>query len=206
MHYDPQAPIDTVFDQVEDLLEYGELARSLYNQIHTTNISYTIINSTRKLQDAIKTWNRMNPIEQNWINSKTLFGTSHRNLEETDKLTMEAVGYHQYIQVNDIVAHMSGLPFPYPPQDSECTPTPNPDPTIVPTVQPTPVANFATYLYNILPQILTNMQHMQQLLIQIQKNQTRGGVQTSNRNTRTCQAATEPRQRKPHKPLPEFSK
>ena len=88
MQYDPHTPIDTVFNQVKDLLEYGELSRSPYTQIQTTNISYTIINRTRKFQDAIKTWNRMNPIERNWINFKTHFCTAHCELKKTGKLKM----------------------------------------------------------------------------------------------------------------------
>ena len=30
------------------------------------NIAYTIINKTRNFQDSIKTWNRMNPVQQHW--------------------------------------------------------------------------------------------------------------------------------------------
>ena len=117
MQYNLQTPIDTVFNQVEDLLEYGELARPPYTQIKTTNISYTDINRTRKLQDAIKTRNRMNPFRQNWINFKTHFRTSHRKLEEIGELIMEDARCHQYNLVNNIISHMSGLSFPYPPQE-----------------------------------------------------------------------------------------
>ena len=101
---------------------------------------------------------------------------------------------------------MSGLPFPYLPQESEYAPTQNPAPTIVPTIQPTPVANVATDVSNILPQILTSMQLMQQLLINMQTNQTGWVGQTSNRNNHTHQAATEPRQgQQPHNLLPDFA-
>ena len=55
MKCDPQIPNDTIFKQVEYLLEYGELAIFLYTQIQTMNIAYTIINKTRKFQDAKKT-------------------------------------------------------------------------------------------------------------------------------------------------------
>ena len=133
----------------------------------------------------------MNPFQQNWIDFKTHFHTAHCELKETGELTMEDAGYHQSKMVNKIVAHMSGLPFTYPPQYPAYTPVQNPAPTIVTTVQPTPVANVATdAVYNILPQLLTSMQQMKQLLIQMQKNQTEGGGQTINRNTRTSQAAT----------------
>ena len=132
----------------------------------------------------------MNPIQRNWINFKTHFCTAHRELEETVELTMEGAGYHQANLVNNIVTHMSGLPFPYPLQEPECTPTPNRDPTIVPTVQPTPVANVTTDVYYVLPQLLTSMQQMQQLMIRVNMNQKGGGVQTSNHITRTLQAET----------------
>ena len=57
--------------------------------------------------------------------------------------------------------------------------------TIVPTVQLTPVANVATdSVSNILIQILTSVQQIQQLLIQIHKNQTVGGGKTIKRNNR----------------------
>ena len=94
MQYYPQAPIDTVLNKVKDILEYGELARYRYTHIQATNISYTIINRTRKFQDAIKTWNRMNPIQQNWTNFKTHFRIAHCELKETGKLTMGDSGYH----------------------------------------------------------------------------------------------------------------
>ena len=64
MRYNPQIPSDTIFNQVGYLLEYGEMSISLYTQIKTMNIVYTVINKTRKFQDAIKTWNRMNPIQK----------------------------------------------------------------------------------------------------------------------------------------------
>ena len=47
MQYNPQILVHTVFNQVEYLLEYGELVISSYTQIHTTNIAYTIITRTK---------------------------------------------------------------------------------------------------------------------------------------------------------------
>ena len=94
---------------------------------------------------------------------------------------------------------MSGLPYPYPPQDPEYTQASNQGPIIMKTVQPKPVANVATDVSNIIPQLLTSMQYMQ-------KNQTGEGGQTSNSNTCTCQSETEPRQGQSHKPLLDFSK
>ena len=116
MQYDLETPIETVFNQDEDLLEYGELDRYLYTHKQTTNIAYMIITRTRKYQDAIKIWNGINPIQQNWINYKTHFCTAQQELEETGKLTMKAAGYYQPYLVNNIITHMYGLLFTYPPQ------------------------------------------------------------------------------------------
>ena len=151
----------------------------------------------------------MTPIQQNWINFKTHFCTAHRELEETSEPIMEYSGYRQSNLVNDIVAHMYGLPFSYLPQEPTYTPIPNCAPTIALTIQPPTVANAATdYVSNILPNIINIMKQMQKLLIQMHKNQAVGLGQTSNCNTHrppTCQEATEPRQGQSHKPLPDFS-
>ena len=104
---------------------------------------------------------------------------------------MESAGYHQGKLVHNIVAHMSGLPFPYPPQGPEYTPSPNPYPTIVPTVQPTTVSNVATDVSNIPPP--ATEQHA-------------SDAATADSDTRTSQLATEQIQGKPHKSLPDFAK
>ena len=85
---------------------------------------------------------------------------------------MEDAVYHQANLVNDIVAHMYGLPFNYPHQEPAYTSIKNPSPTIIPTVQPTPVANVSTDLSNIIPKLLTRMKQMNQLLINMQTNKT----------------------------------
>ena len=209
MHYDPQTPIDIVFNQVKDILEYRELDRSLYTHTQKKNIAYNIINKTRKFHDEIKPWNRMNPIQQNWINFKTHFGTAHRELNETGKLTMEDAGYHQANLVNNVVAHMSRLTLTYPPLETAYTQITNCSPTIAPTVQPSPAANDDTNAAsNILPHLLTSMQHMHQLLIQTKKKLEGGGGNNRNRNKRrppTRREETETRQGQLHKPSPDFS-
>ena len=127
----------------------------------------------------------MSPIQQNWINFKTHFCTAHCELEETGELLMEDVGYYRANLVNDMVVHMSGLTFPYPSQEPDYTPIQNSSPTISSTIQPSPVANAATdATSNILPQLMTIMQQIQHLLMQIQTNQAGGGGQTSNHSTR----------------------
>ena len=122
----------------------------------------------------------MNPIQQNWSNFKTDFRTDHRNLKETFRLSMEDVGYHQANLLNYTVSHMSGLSFTYPTQGYQdivyaptITPIPNYAPTIAPIIQPSPEANAITdATSNIIPQLITSIQHTQQLTLQMQGNQS----------------------------------
>ena len=158
----------------------------------------------------------MNPIQQNWINFKNHFCTVHRELEETGEWTIEDAVFHQANLVNYIVSHMFGLPYPYPPLVCQeptyaptTTPIPNYAPMMAPIVQPTPEANAATNAISaFIVQLLTSMQQMQQLMVQMQANQGGGGGQNNNCNTRrppTRQEATKPRQGQPHKILPDFA-
>ena len=154
----------------------------------------------------------MNPIRQNWINFKAHSCTAHHKIKKNGKLTMEDAVFLQANLVNDMVAHMSGLPFPYPPQvcqEQVYILIPNSAPTIAPIIQPSPSANAATdAASNILHQLITSMQHMQQHMVQMHTIQSGRGGQTRNRNTRrphTLQAATKPIQGQPHKPLPDFA-
>ena len=96
---------------------------------------------------------------------------------------------------------MPGLQFTYPPQEPECTPTTNTAPTIVPTVQPSPVANITTYVLNT-PPPLDNDQHATDTATADSDAEKKGGGgQTSNSNNCTHHAATEPRQEQPHNPF-----
>ena len=118
----------------------------------------------------------MTTIQNFLIKLKTRFITAHRDLKGTNELTIEDVGYNQDNLVNNIILHTSSLLFPYPSQDPVYNTVPNLVPTIVLTLQPTQVANVSTYaVSNILPHLLTSMQHIQKLLIQMHTNQIGGG-------------------------------
>ena len=67
IQYNPQTSIDTVSNQVRDLLEYRELYIYPYNQIQTTNTAYKVINRKSKFQDSIETWDWMTTIKIGYI-------------------------------------------------------------------------------------------------------------------------------------------
>ena len=92
----------------------------------------------------------MTTIQQNWINFKTRFRTAHRKLEEIGELKMEDTGYHQSNPFNDVVSPMSGLPCPYPPQETAYNLVPNSAPTIVSTYPISQCRHIYCFQYHIL--------------------------------------------------------
>ena len=77
MTYDPVLmPIDDVFTEIEDLIEFAEAARIPYTQPQIVGLGYNIFHGTGKFKEAITEWNRLvrtNPMHNNWINFKIHF-------------------------------------------------------------------------------------------------------------------------------------
>jgi hypothetical protein len=96
MTYDTALPIDTIFNAVEDLMEYAELANQPYTQRQAVAKAYTIINKTGRFKEAIKAWNRRTPLQQTWIAFKDEFRVAHREYRETTNLALEASELEQH--------------------------------------------------------------------------------------------------------------
>jgi hypothetical protein len=129
--YDPITPIDVVFNQVEDLVEYGEMANCEFTMHQTVNIAYAILNRTTKFRESIQTWNCLPVLQKTWIAFKIHFREAHTRLQETGELTMEEAGYHQANLVEAIANRVAELqPVPaYAP-----APSTEPDNVILPII------------------------------------------------------------------------
>jgi hypothetical protein len=188
-HYDPVTPIDLVYNKVEDLVKYGELARNPYSQLQTITKAYNIINTTGAFKDGIKTWNRiMNPLEKTWITSKIHFRTAHEELAETDDLTLCQAGYHQANIADEIVNRL---------QAEQIT---REDTRIEETLQQLANAatnNPGTTTDTLIPQLLAQMQTM---MTAMQSQQSTNNQKEDRTHTRP--SLTGPRQGQPPNPLP----
>ena len=78
MIYDIDTPIDTVFDEVEDFVEFATHAKVTTTQAMTVTIGYVILWKTGKLNDGIKEWDRKPAVQQTWINFKDHFRAAHK--------------------------------------------------------------------------------------------------------------------------------
>ena len=76
MTYDPTLPIDTLFTAIDDLVDFAELARNNITQRQCVTQAYIILNKSGRFVEAIKSWNRRELAQQNWIAFKTYFSKS----------------------------------------------------------------------------------------------------------------------------------
>jgi hypothetical protein len=178
--YDPITPVDVVYNQVEDLVEYGEMAQCPYTQTQTINIAYAIINRTTKFRESIKVWNRLPPLQRTWIAFKIHFRDAHNELQETGELTMADAGYHQANLIEAIAEKLAEL---------QVTTALSPPPA-------TPAAD------TLLPSLLSQMQQMQQLMVAMQTARP-APSETPRRTPRP--PPTGPRTGEPSRPLPPWA-
>jgi hypothetical protein len=64
--YDPITPVYVIYNQVKDLVEYGEMTQTPFTTAQTINIAYAVINHTTKFKESIKVWNRLPALQKTW--------------------------------------------------------------------------------------------------------------------------------------------
>ena len=187
-HYDPVTPIDIVYNKVEDLIEYGELARNPFSQLQTITKAYNIINKTGTFKDGIKAWNRIaDPNLKTWIAFKIHFRTAHDELAETGDLTLRQAGYHQANLVDEIVERLQSTRVEDEEQRREDM------------LVNAAMANTAATQDPMIPQILAQMQAMMTAMQANTGQNASGGRPPRNRNRAPL---TGPRPGQPSTPLP----
>ena len=65
--YNPQEPIATILSAVKELLEFANIAGTLYTQLQAVNISYMIVHRTDKFELAIREWNCIPATQKTWF-------------------------------------------------------------------------------------------------------------------------------------------
>jgi type II secretory pathway component PulJ len=87
--YNIQLPIETVFNAVEDYVDFAELGHQPLTVSQTIAKAYVILNKTRRFKNDITDWNRRPAIEKTWANFKTHFRRAHQEFRETTDTTLE---------------------------------------------------------------------------------------------------------------------
>ena len=86
-------PIDTIFNEIEDLAELGELSAKPFSESQLIDFGFIIINKCRAFRSDIRAWMRRPDHEKTYTNFKLHFTEAHLELRATDA-TVDELGYH----------------------------------------------------------------------------------------------------------------
>ena len=162
MIYNPTThpPIHNLFTALDNLVDFTELAHNNITQRQCVTRAYIILNKSGRFVEAIKTWNRLAPAQQNWISFKAYFrGQAHTEHHKTTNLTLEQANMEQRQDALLVQQIMEGVQAALPQQSQT-----NTDELM------TEVANVASVVNQqsqVIPQLMQQMQQMQQMMQQM---------------------------------------
>ena len=89
--YDVSAPIETLWEQIEEAMAYAAAANAPYTAQQINNTAYDLLFKTGQFKDELKEWRRRPAGQQTWPEFKRLMTRAHRDLHRQSAATM---GYH----------------------------------------------------------------------------------------------------------------
>jgi hypothetical protein len=91
--YDPNLPIETLFDQIENCIDYAAAGLSPYSTEQVTNNAYQLIFATGMFIDDCKIWKRHDAAYKTWDQFKIDFADSHREFRDARGTTAGSTNY-----------------------------------------------------------------------------------------------------------------
>jgi hypothetical protein len=91
--YDPNQPIETLFQQIQDARAFAVTGGQPYGNAMIINVVYTLIFNTVLFPDACRAWQSRAIAEKTWAQFKIDFATAHRELRLTNQ-TAQQSGFH----------------------------------------------------------------------------------------------------------------
>jgi hypothetical protein len=79
--YDPNQPIEALFDKIEDAVSLAAATQAPYSAEQIVAIAYKLVFTTGMFPEACREWRR-NPAEHSWPNFKTFFAEAHQDLRD----------------------------------------------------------------------------------------------------------------------------
>jgi hypothetical protein len=98
--YKPAQPIEALFSQPEDAMDYTDAGGNPYTAARVVTNAYSIMFSTGLFPEACREWRRQPPAYKTWANFKTGFAEAHLDLRLAQGTTQEG-GYHGANNVMD---------------------------------------------------------------------------------------------------------
>lgn len=104
--YDPNLPIETLFDQIENGVDFAAAALTPYTPEQVVSTAYQCIFATGLFTEECKVWKRRTSADKTWANFKTAFSLAHRELREARLTTAGATGYSSANSVVQSAGHV----------------------------------------------------------------------------------------------------
>jgi hypothetical protein len=93
MPYDPNQPIETLFQQIQDARAFTVAGGQPYGNAMIVNVAYTLILNTGLFPDACRAWQSRAIAGKTWAQFKIDFATAHRELRLANQ-TAHQSGFH----------------------------------------------------------------------------------------------------------------
>jgi hypothetical protein len=91
--YDPNQPIETLFQQIQDARAFSVAGGQPYGSAMIINVAYTLIFNTGLFPDACRACQSRAIAEKTWAQFKIDFATTHREFRLTNQTTQQS-GFH----------------------------------------------------------------------------------------------------------------
>jgi hypothetical protein len=88
--WDCQQPVETLFNQIQDCVDYAEAGRITISEEQNLATAYTNVFSTCNFHGACLGWNEINSQDKTWSNFKIHFVTAYRQHEQIQGETTAA--------------------------------------------------------------------------------------------------------------------
>lgn len=84
--YDPTLPIENLFSQVEEAIEYAAAGGAPFTNNQIVTNAYLLIFQTGQFERACEDWDVMTPADKTWVNFKTHFTRAHQRFSNMQQL------------------------------------------------------------------------------------------------------------------------
>jgi hypothetical protein len=91
--YDPNQPIETLFQQIQDARAFAVAGGQHYGAAMIVNVAYTLVFNTGLFPDACRAWQSREIAAKTWAQFKIYFTTAHREFPLTNQ-TAQQSGFH----------------------------------------------------------------------------------------------------------------
>jgi hypothetical protein len=91
--YDPNQPIETLFQQIQDARSFAVAVGQAYDNAMIINVAYTLVFNTGLFPDACRAWQSRDIARKTWSQFKIDFATAHREFRLTNQ-TAQQSGFH----------------------------------------------------------------------------------------------------------------